>query len=79
MNASLLFQVFSNMDLSGTGIRLLCFAVALLLPLSVAAILWALRHAPEGYEDETGFHFKESRSPRRTPAAGAILHPQSAN
>ena len=81
MNASFLIQLVSDMELTGPENLLLRFGIIalLLLPLGMVAIVAAFLHAPEGYEDETGFHFTESRSPRRNPAAGAVLHPQSAN
>jgi hypothetical protein len=41
-------------------------AVILLLLVSLAVFVRAIAHAPEGYEDSTGFHFvdeAESRAP----------------
>ncbi len=37
----------------------LLFAVLLLLLVSLAVFVRAVAHAPEGYEDASGFHFSE--------------------
>ena len=48
------------------------------LPLSLAAIIAALRNAPEGYQDEKGFHSKESPPSTTYLTRAAILRPHNA-
>lgn len=36
-------------------------AIVLLLLVSLAVFIRAVAHAPEGYEDSTGFHFADGR------------------
>jgi hypothetical protein len=48
------------------------------LTLGLAAIMWALHNAPEGYEDAKGFHSKHrSPSVKRAPDV-SLLHPHNA-
>ena len=65
------------------------FGVLTVGSLSLAGIFNALRNAPEGYEDETGFHVIRGRArysgasilPRRVKdreAVGGRLHPAGA-
>ena len=73
--------LLANADSGSFGDLLLRFGIILLilgLPLSLAAILWALRNAPEGYEDEKGFHFKQSRPAIRRSPSLAILRARNA-
>jgi hypothetical protein len=73
--------LLANADPASVGHLLLRFgAISLLLglPLSLAAILWALRNAPEGYEDEKGFHFKQTRPMMSRSPDVAILRPRNA-
>jgi len=68
---------------SSTGhllLRLGAILVLVALPLSLAAIILALRKAPEGYEDKEGFHLTESRRPATTISStgAAILLPHHA-
>ena len=59
--------VFLYTDFGLPGDFLLRFAlisVILALPSGVAATVWAFRNAPDGYEDENGFHFSETRTAR---------------
>jgi hypothetical protein len=62
--------------LASIGDLLLRFGlIAVLFGLSVglAAACLALRRAPEGYEAEDGFHFKEARPPLAKSAEVALL------
>jgi hypothetical protein len=59
---TLLLTLVSIGDLS---LRFGFIAVLLGLSVSLTAVGLALRSAPEGHEDEAGFHFKEAR-----PAVG---------
>ena len=54
--------------------------IAILLGVSatLATIGVALRNAPEGYETESGFHFKGTRRLVREPANLAMLRPHNA-
>lgn len=76
-----IFEVLSNAGLGSISHFLLQIGavfVLLGLPLSLTAVLWALRNAPEGYEDETGFHSKQRRPAiRHSPGVG-ILNPHRA-
>jgi hypothetical protein len=80
MKATIL-ALLANADPAPVGHLLLRFGVIPLLlglALSLAAILWALRNAPEGYEDENGFHFKQSRPVISQSPGVAILRPRNA-
>jgi len=45
----------------------LLLAGVLLAIVAVGVFLFALRHAPEGTEDETGFHYRKSGTPASRP------------
>ena len=63
------------------GLLLLRFGAAVVLfvlSLSLTTILWALRAAPEGYEDADGFHFTQSSPSISRPVEIAILRPRHA-
>ena len=82
MNTTILIIELLSMA-SSTGhllLRLGAILVLVALPLSLAAIVLALRNAPEGYEDKEGFHFTESRQPTTTSSStgAAILRPHHA-
>ena len=48
------------------------------LTFGLAVVMWALHNAPEGYEDEKGFHSKE-RPPRISHSPDvSLLHPHNA-
>jgi len=70
----------ANADPAPVGHLLVCGGGILFLglALSLAAILWALGNAPEGYEDEKGFHFKQSRPVISHSPGVAILRPRNA-
>jgi hypothetical protein len=76
-----IIELLSNADLGSGGhllLRLGAILMLLGLPLSLGGIVWALRNAPEGYEDEEGFHSKQRRSSIRHSAGVAILRPHKA-
>ena len=78
MNTTLLIiALLSNTELEHSLLRL--GALMLFgLSLSLTTILWALRAAPEGYEDENGFHFEPGSPSIRHSAGVAILRPRHA-
>jgi len=41
-------------------------------------IIWALRQAPEGYEDEKGFHFSQGQPSMTHSPDVSALHPRNA-
>ena len=51
---------------------------ALAVSLGLAIVLCALRNAPEGYEDEEGFHSKQSPPRIRHSLGLGILRPHNA-
>src|SRR4030088_3522209 len=70
--AELKVQGKNRHGLPGTriaGILAMNFAIGLLVLAcgSLAAIAYQLRHAPEAFEDETGFHFSSSTGNRLPP------------
>jgi hypothetical protein len=69
-------------DISSIG-RLVPLPLAVVLsalgvPLGLAVVLCALRNAPEGYEDEEGFHSKQSPPRVRHSLGLGILRPHNA-
>jgi hypothetical protein len=77
----LIIELLSNANLGSTGnllFQLVATLVLLGVPLSLAALLLSLRNAPEGYEDEKGFHFTQSRPSISHSSGVAILHLQHA-
>ena len=69
------------LGLGESGNLLLRFGAILVLlglPLSFAAILATLRYAPEGYEDEEGFHSKQSPPSISDSTGAAILRHHNA-
>ena len=48
------------------------------LSLGLGALVLAFRNAPEGYEDEDGFHFKEARRTVGDSTDVAMLRPSNA-
>ena len=48
------------------------------LTLSLGAIIWALSTAPEGYEDEKGFHSKHSPPSISHSSDVSLLRPHNA-
>jgi hypothetical protein len=46
--------------------------------LSLTVIVWALRNAPEGYEDDKGFHSEQTKPSISHSAGVSMLHPHSA-
>jgi len=63
------------------GTLWLCFgfaSAALGFSASWGALLWMLRSAPEGYEDEQGFHFRRTRNVIRDSTGVAMLRPRNA-
>ena len=53
-------------------------AIAISVPLGLAIVLSALRNAPEGYEDEEGFHSERSHRPIRYSHGLGALRPHNA-
>jgi hypothetical protein len=78
----LIITLLFHADISSTGqLWTLPFAVvpaALGIPLGLAVVLCGLRNAPEGYEDEDGFHSKQKRPRIRHPLRLSILRPHNA-
>ena len=77
----LIIELLSNANLGSTGHLLLQLGAMLVfagLPLSLAALLSSIRNAPEGYEDEEGFHSKQSRPSVSHSAGAAMLRPRHA-
>ncbi len=77
----LLIMFVSDAGLPSFGSPPLCFrfaSVLLGLSVSLGALLWALRNAPEGYEDEKGFHFSETRTVISDSPGIAMLRPHNA-
>ena len=58
---------------------ILLVLTAFAAPLGLSVVLYALRNAPEGYEDEQGFHSKQSRHRNRHSVGLAILRPHNAS
>ena len=55
-------------------LTLMAIAGGLILMAGLAALLHAIRHAPEGREDQLGFHFAgSSRPPASRPAVAPVL------
>ena len=78
---SLLFMLVSDAAFPSWGTLWLCFGFAsatLGLSASLGALSWMLRNAPEGYEDEQGFHFTENRNVIRDSTGVAMLRPHNA-
>ncbi len=76
-----LIMLVSDAGLLSSGSPRLCFGFAsILLGLSVSlgALLWTLRNAPEGYEDESGFHFRKARTVISDSPRIAMLRPHNA-
>lgn len=74
-------EQLSNANLGSTGhllLRLGAILVLFGLPLSLAALLSALRNAPKGYEDERGFHSETTSAVDQLSAGVAILRPHNA-
>jgi hypothetical protein len=52
-------------------------ALAILLLVSISAMGYLLAAAPEGYEDETGFHAANRSTPKVRPSAASIPDSES--
>jgi len=79
--AIVIIELLSNADSGCTGHLLLRFGAILVflgLPVSLAAILVTLRNAPEGYEDEEGFHSEQSPPSISYSTGAAILRHHNA-
>jgi hypothetical protein len=78
---TVLLVLVSDAAFPSLGTNWLCvgFASVLLgLSASLGALLWMLRSAPEGYQDEQGFHFRKTRNVIRNSTGVAMLRPRNA-
>jgi len=78
----LIITLLFHPEISSIGeLWTLPFAVvpaALGIPLGLVVVLCGLRNAPEGYEDEDGFHSKPTRPRIRHSLRLSILRPHNA-
>lgn len=74
MKTTVFFTSLGAIGDLGLGFALFAFLFG--LSLGLVTVLWALCSAPEGYEDEEGFHLVGTRP--RVGHSVALLHPHNA-
>ena len=79
---SIIMTLFLDAEINSIGqlstITATAASVAIAAVLGLAVLLCGLRNAPEGYEDEEGFHFKPVRPRVKQPSGLALFGARNA-